>query len=92
MKKVSVQKDLPLGLYLHIPFCRAKCAYCDFYSLSGAEPHMDAYCRALERHLAEVAPQAACHLVDTVYFGGGTPSYLGADRLCRLLACVKKLI
>ena len=91
MKKVSVQKDLPLGLYLHIPFCRAKCAYCDFYSLSGAEPHMDAYCRALERHLAEVAPQAACHLVDTVYFGGGTPSYLGADRLCRLLACVKKL-
>ena len=91
MKKVSVQKDLPLGLYLHIPFCRAKCAYCDFYSLSGAEPHMDAYCRALQRHLAEVAPQAACHLVDTVYFGGRTPSYLGADRLCRLLACVKKL-
>ena len=57
MKKVSVQKDLPLGLYLHIPFCRAKCAYCDFYSLSGAAPHMDAYGRALERHLAEVAPR-----------------------------------
>lgn len=52
---------------------------------------MDDYCRALERHLIEVAPQAACHLVDTIYFGGGTPSYLGADRLCHLLGCIKKL-
>ena len=61
----------PLGLYLHIPFCRSKCAYCDFYSLSGREDRMDAYTAALERHLIEVAPQAAQHLVDTVYFGGG---------------------
>ena len=56
MKKNTVQKDLPLGLYIHIPFCRSKCAYCDFYSLAGAEERMDDYCRALERHLAEVAP------------------------------------
>ena len=41
----------PLGLYLHIPFCRSKCAYCDFYSLSGREDRMDAYTAALERHL-----------------------------------------
>ena len=47
----------PLGLYLHIPFCRSKCAYCDFYSLSGREDRMDAYTAALERHLIEVAPQ-----------------------------------
>ena len=80
MKKNTVQKDLPLGLYIHIPFCRSKCAYCDFYSLAGAEERMDDYCRALERHLAEVAPQAECHKADTVYFGGGTPSYLGAER------------
>ena len=33
-----------LGLYLHIPFCKQKCAYCDFYSLAGSETHMDAYC------------------------------------------------
>lgn len=91
MKKPAIQKDLPLGLYIHIPFCQSKCAYCDFYSLSGAEGRMDDYCRALERHLAEVAPQADCHKVDTVYFGGGTPSYLGADRLCRLLGSIKKL-
>ena len=50
MKKNTVQKDLPLGLYIHIPFCRSKCAYCDFYSLAGAEERMDDYCRALERH------------------------------------------
>ncbi len=91
MKKPAIQKDLPLGLYIHIPFCQSKCAYCDFYSLSGAEGRMDDYCRALERHLAEVAPQADCHKVDTVYFGGGTPSYLGADRLCHLLGSIKKL-
>ena len=91
MKKNTVQKDLPLGLYIHIPFCRSKCAYCDFYSLAGAEERMDDYCRALERHLAEVAPQAECHKVDTVYFGGGTPSYLGAERLCRLLGSIRKL-
>ena len=91
MKKNTVQKDLPLGLYIHIPFCRSKCAYCDFYSLAGAEGRMDDYCRALERHLAEVAPQAECHKADTVYFGGGTPSYLGAERLCRLLGSIRKL-
>jgi len=91
MKKNTVQKDLPLGLYIHIPFCRSKCAYCDFYSLAGAEERMDDYCQALERHLAEVAPQAECHKADTVYFGGGTPSYLGAERLCRLLGSIRKL-
>ena len=80
----------PLGLYLHIPFCRSKCAYCDFYSLSGREDRMDAYTAALERHLIEVAPQAAQHSVDTVYFGGGTPSYLGEKRLVKLLKAVKK--
>ncbi len=91
MKKTTPVKNLPLGLYVHIPFCRSKCAYCDFYSLPDSEKFMDDYCRALERHLAEVAPQAGGHLVDTVYFGGGTPSYLGTDRLCRLLGSIKKL-
>jgi len=79
-----------LGLYLHIPFCKQKCAYCDFYSLAGSEPHMDAYCAALTRHLEEVAPRCSGMTVDTVYFGGGTPSYLGALRLTSLLKTVKK--
>ena len=79
-----------LGLYLHIPFCKQKCAYCDFYSLAGSEQHMDAYCAALTRHLEEVAPRCSGMTVDTVYFGGGTPSYLGASRLTSLLKTVKK--
>lgn len=77
-----------LGLYIHIPFCKAKCAYCDFYSLAHSEEKMDAYMSALLRHLEEVAPRAAGMQVDTVYFGGGTPSYLGAARLCRILQTV----
>ena len=77
-----------LGLYIHIPFCKTKCAYCDFYSLAHSEEKMDAYMAALLRHLEEVAPRAAGMQVDTVYFGGGTPSYLGAARLCRILQTV----
>ena len=83
---MSGRKGKPaLGLYIHIPFCKAKCAYCDFYSLAHSEEKMDAYMAALLRHLEEVAPRAAGMQVDTVYFGGGTPSYLGAARLCRIL-------
>lgn len=86
---MSGRKGKPaLGLYIHIPFCKAKCAYCDFYSLAHSEEKMDAYMAALLRHLEEVAPRAAGMQVDTVYFGGGTPSHLGAARLCRILQTV----
>lgn len=80
----------PLGLYIHIPFCKQKCAYCDFYSLSGSESRMDDYTDALCAHLAETAPFAAGHTVDTVYFGGGTPSYLGEKRLIQILKVIFK--
>lgn len=84
------EQKMPLGLYIHIPFCAQKCAYCDFYSLPGAEGKMDEYVRAVSAHLAEVAPRAAQHSVDTIYFGGGTPSYLGPKRLKVLLSSVQK--
>lgn len=77
-----------LGLYIHIPFCKAKCIYCDFYSLPRAEGQMDAYVSALTAQLATWREHTADCTVDTVYFGGGTPSYLGPDRLCRLLDAV----
>ena len=80
-----------LGLYIHIPFCRSKCQYCDFYSLSGSEARMDAYQKALLAHLTESAPHAGAYTVDTVYFGGGTPSYYGDKRLSELLKLIKKL-
>lgn len=47
MKKPVIDRNRPLGLYLHIPFCKAKCAYCDFYSLPHSEEKMDAYAAAL---------------------------------------------
>ncbi len=80
----------PLGIYVHVPFCKSKCAYCDFYSLPGAEDRMDAYVKAVSAHLTETAPQTSRHRVDTVYFGGGTPSYLGEKRLRELLSVIYK--
>ena len=79
-----------VGLYVHIPFCAAKCSYCDFYSLAHREDKMDDYCAALTGHLREVAPRMAGQQVDTVYFGGGTPSYLGPRRLAALLKTIRK--
>ena len=80
-----------LGIYLHIPFCRSKCDYCDFYSLSGQEDRMDDYQKALLAQIEESAPLAAKkYAVDTLYIGGGTPSWYGADRVRELLLAVKK--
>lgn len=80
-----------LGIYIHIPFCRSKCDYCDFYSLSGREGRMDHYQKALLAHLRETAPLTQGIPVDSVYFGGGTPSFYGAKRLKELLATLHKL-
>ena len=77
-----------LGLYIHIPFCRAKCIYCDFYSLPRSEDSMEDYVSALVRQLGTWSARASEYCVDTVYFGGGTPSYLGPDRLRRILDAV----
>ena len=79
-----------LGIYIHIPFCRSKCDYCDFYSLAGREDRMDAYQKALLAHIAETAPLAQGIPVDTIYFGGGTPSFYGDKRLRELLAAIRK--
>jgi len=80
----------PLGLYIHIPFCKSKCIYCDFYSLPNHEEKMDRYVSVLCRQLEEIAPRTAAHAVDTVYFGGGTPSWLGVKRLRQILRTVEK--
>lgn len=79
----------PIGLYLHIPFCDGKCPYCDFYSLPAGSRTMDDYCGRLISELflwGEKCPR----FVDTLYFGGGTPSLLGADRLSRLITAAQK--
>ena len=79
-----------LGIYIHIPFCASKCSYCDFYSLAGCDQLMPAYHRALSAHMIESAPAIKHYEVDSVYFGGGTPSYYGAEQLIDLFDVLKR--
>jgi len=79
-----------LGLYIHIPFCRSKCDYCDFYSLAGREDRMDDYHRALLQQIGESAPLAKGYLVNSIYIGGGTPTWYGEKRLTELLRQLDK--
>lgn len=74
-----------MGLYFHIPFCGKKCAYCDFYSVRPQEEWLDEYTRALCDCMVQWGERAKDHTVDTVYFGGGTPTLLGEQRLNRIL-------
>lgn len=74
-----------LGIYIHIPFCASKCSYCDFYSLSGCSQLMPEYQKALLWHIEESSSSIKNYEVDTIYFGGGTPSYYGAERIVEIL-------
>ncbi|NJP40750.1 radical SAM family heme chaperone HemW [Oscillospiraceae bacterium HV4-5-C5C] len=80
------------ALYLHIPFCDSKCFYCDFCSSPGRQQVYDAYVRSLQTEIKASAlwleQQQLVKPLETVYFGGGTPSVLGCDRLSELLQTV----
>lgn len=82
----------PLGIYVHIPFCKSKCEYCDFYSLGGSRDRRttDQYLQALADHIRETGRLAPDYTVDTVYFGGGTPSFFGAENLEKILDELQK--
>ena len=81
----------PLGIYIHIPFCRSKCEYCDFYSLAGDHhARMNDFLKAITLHIRETGELAPNYRVDTIYFGGGTPSLLGAGGLITILNTVRK--
>lgn len=76
-----------LGLYIHIPFCEQKCPYCDFYS----DSNKNEYDNYIEHLIATINDYSVKYSrkIKTVYFGGGTPSVLGTDRLIRILSAVK---
>lgn len=76
------------GVYIHVPFCDGKCPYCDFYSVRGNASLFDEYTEVMERAIHAWAEQTDI-TVDTVYFGGGTPSLLGAKRLAKILHSVQ---
>ena len=88
---IHTKTKRPLGIYVHIPFCKSKCVYCDFYSVANKkEQKFDAYIRTVCAHIKEAGAQAPDHIVDTVYFGGGTPSFLGADGLGAILNAIRR--
>ena len=74
----------PIGLYIHIPFCDGKCHYCNFFSVKRDAAAMDEYTENLCRSLREWGNKID-RRVATVYFGGGTPSLLGHERLIAIL-------
>jgi len=79
-----------LGIYVHVPFCRSKCQYCDFYSLADQNHHaMDNYLRAICTHIRETGPLAPDYRVDTIYFGGGTPTHFGAAGMAAILTAIR---
>ena len=77
------------GIYIHIPFCVGKCPYCDFYSFKANETEKDSYLKAvllcLEKWKEKISDK-----VDTVYFGGGTPSVFGEYRISRIMTYLKE--
>ena len=81
--------DRRIGVYIHIPFCASKCAYCDFYSLAGCDELIPAYQTAILNHVAEHSAMLDGCLIDTVYFGGGTPGFYGANRLVEILDALR---
>ena len=78
-----------LGIYIHIPFCASKCSYCDFYSLQNCDYLMPEYQQALLEHIKESSGSIRNYQVDSIYFGGGTPSFYGADRIVDIFNTLK---
>ncbi len=80
----------PLGIYIHIPFCKSKCRYCDFCSYVGVlEKHGGAYVKALCSQIIDVSQQCEDRTVDTIYIGGGTPTVLTAQEIGSIISTVR---
>ncbi len=80
-----MENQEPVGIYVHIPFCMRKCNYCDFPSFSGLEYLFHNYTEALCREIDMISVQLGHCEVDTVFFGGGTPSLLPSNELARVM-------
>ncbi|HJM75150.1 MAG TPA: radical SAM family heme chaperone HemW [Dehalococcoidia bacterium] len=79
-----------LSLYLHIPFCTSKCGYCDFNSYEGLDHLAPGYTQALLREIELWGPAARDFSVDTVFFGGGTPSLTNLDDMSAITGAVRE--
>ncbi|MDD6771227.1 radical SAM family heme chaperone HemW [Inconstantimicrobium porci] len=77
-----------ISLYIHIPFCKNKCMYCDFPSFAGKDNLRDRYVAAL---IKEIKMKAEQYIIKTVFIGGGTPTYLTLEEMDILLSAIDKL-
>lgn len=78
-----------LGIYIHVPFCKKKCPYCSFYSVSNEERLVSEYVTSLCEEIQKWGKKTDFE-IDTIYFGGGTPSVLKTDEILRILFCIKE--
>lgn len=79
----------PLGLYIHIPFCETRCPYCDFNAYAGMEASFLAYRAAIERETSIWGRLLGRPVAETVFFGGGTPSYLPVQDISEILGAIR---
>ena len=79
------------GLYIHIPFCKSKCLYCDFRSFANRDEYIGPYFSALKKELRYWGEKEKDRVLDTVYFGGGTPSYVDAKLISEVIKEVKTI-
>ena len=75
----------PIGLYVHVPFCVSKCAYCDFASYAGREVDIPRFVEAVVREIAQRGAETGHPRADTIFLGGGTPSLLDEVQVTRIL-------
>jgi oxygen-independent coproporphyrinogen-3 oxidase len=86
----AVNTEFPISLYCHIPFCRHRCAYCDFNTYARMEERIPAYTAALCAEIDQVSSAAGDRLAaHTVFFGGGTPSLLSAAQVGGILGALR---
>ena len=76
-----------IGIYIHIPFCKKKCDYCDFISFSNKDKKIEEYINAI---IKEIEQQKIKSKITTIYIGGGTPSYIDSKLIKEIIAEIKK--
>jgi oxygen-independent coproporphyrinogen-3 oxidase len=86
-----MNQPLPKSLYLHIPFCKRRCFYCDFAITTGGEnlrqQYVDALCQEITLTVAQIPP---VETLQTIFFGGGTPSLLSVKQVAQILETIAK--
>ncbi len=93
-KQSNIQRSEPIGIYVHIPFCAERCAYCDFLTFPHMQKLHEPYVRALLKEIETDAARRGLHgrSADSIFFGGGTPSLLDAGYIEAILNSLRRVV